>query len=328
MVDKFMVALEAPFGLSHTDRERFLGWANSLASKLRLGSPIIVPQPVPPGRVSLPPVRLARELRALLAETVEAEVVPRLLLRRRDAVVDRQGSWIDEEPEAEPEVGPDPEDVVALVALVMTSEADDVLCFVDVMRARGVPLDRLYLELLAPAARRLGQLWAEDLCSFTDVTMGLGRLQQVLREMSPAFIPAPGLPDRRRRAALVPVPGEQHSFGLAMVTEFFLRAGWDVWSQPQANAEALAGLVGGQWFAVLGLSLSCDSSLPEMPGLIRTLRRASLNPRLGIMVGGRVFVEQPELAMQIGADATAADGRQAALQAETLLALHGMRLAQ
>ena len=33
-----------------------------------------------------------------------------------------------------------------------------------------------------------------------------------------------------RRALLVSVPGEQHSFGVTMVAEFFRRAGWDAWT--------------------------------------------------------------------------------------------------
>ena len=39
------------------------------------------------------------------------------------------------------------------------------------------------------------------------------------------------------------------------------------------------------------------------------------------MVGGPVFVAHPELAAYVGADGTATDGRQAVLQAESLLAL-------
>ena len=50
-----------------------------------------------------------------------------------------------------------------------------------------MPLELLFLRLLAPAARRLGELWEGDLCTFTDVTIGLSHLQQVLRELSPVF---------------------------------------------------------------------------------------------------------------------------------------------
>jgi methanogenic corrinoid protein MtbC1 len=39
------------------------------------------------------------------------------------------------------------------------------------------------------------------------------------------------------------------------------------------------------------------------------------------MVGGKVFLEHPELAALVGADATAYDARQACAQAESLLAL-------
>jgi hypothetical protein len=57
--------------------------------------------------------------------------------------------------------------------------------------------------------------------------------------------------------------------------------------------------------------------------LIRDVRRASRNSGLGILVGGPMFIERPDLVGLVGADATAADGRQATLQAETMLALLG-----
>jgi methanogenic corrinoid protein MtbC1 len=288
--------------------------------------PIVLPHPpVTPAPLRATPAPApADELRDLLARAVEAEVVPRLVLARRAsaAAADAARAVCGPTPEDE---APGPEDVVALVALALTSDAPTAIAFCDAVRARGVTLERLYLDLLAPAARRIGQLWVDDLCSFADVTMALGRLQQVLRALSPAFMPGAGVRDRRRRAALVPMPGEQHTFGLAMVTEFFLRAGWDVWSEPSATAEELNRLVGAQWFAVVGLSVSCESRIDQVPGVIRSVRRASRNPAVGVMVGGRVFAERPELAGQVGADATAVDGRQAALQAETLLALLASR---
>ena len=49
------------------------------------------------------------------------------------------------------------------------------------------------------------------------------------------------------------------------------------------------------------------------------LRRASRNPDLVILVGGRVFSERPELAQDVGADGTAADGELAVALAVTIL---------
>jgi len=49
---------------------------------------------------------------------------------------------------------------------------------------------------------------------------------------------------------------------------------------------------------------------------ICALRRASRNREIGVLVGGPLLIEKPELAEIVGADATAADGPQAVLRAE------------
>jgi methanogenic corrinoid protein MtbC1 len=299
-----------------------LPWASlpGIETGPTLSPPIVLPafdhrdgRRAPPGA--------AEELQTLLARAVTDEVVPRLLAAQRAAASAAAAPY-----EAGTTAGP--EDVVALVALIVTSDVPTALAFVETLRARGATLDRLYLDLLAPAARRLGQLWVEDLCSFADVTVALTRLQHLVRELSPAFVVDGRTADVRRRIALLPVPGEQHTFGLVMVGEFFQRAGWDVCSEPATTDAELLALVEQEWFAVIGLSVGCDSLVARLPALIRAVRRVSSNPDIGVMVGGRVFTENASLAALVGADATAADGRQATLQAETLLALLPTRAAR
>lgn len=120
---------------------------------------------------------------------------------------------------------------------------------------------------------------------------------------------------------LAPAPGEQHTFGLSMVAEFFRRAGWDVWSGPVASRQELVGMVRAAWFAVVGLSVSSERKLDEVATAIRAIRRASRNRSIGVMVGGPMFLEHPDWVARVGADATAVDGRQAIRQAHDLLAL-------
>ena len=91
------------------------------------------------------------------------------------------------------------------------------------------------------------------------------------------------------------------------------------------SAEELSSTVRNRWFAVAGISVGNDDRLDTVATLIRRVRRDSCNRGIGIMVGGRIFAEKPELAGLVGADATATDGRQAAPQAETLLALLATR---
>jgi MerR family transcriptional regulator, light-induced transcriptional regulator len=254
-----------------------------------------------------------RQRLSLLTRTIEKEIVPRLVLAR-NAVPDV--------PDAVPlNSQPDPSEAEELARLVVSVDPAEADALVDTIQSRGTPVDALLLDVLAPAARRLGELWTEDLCDFAQVTMGLWRLQQLMRELGTGFEHPILHRQNDRQALLVPVPGEQHTFGLGMVAEFFRRAGWTVWNEPLASTNDMVGIVRSEWFAVIGFSVSSASRLDALATCIRRVRRASRNPAVGIMVGGAAFIDHPELAALVGADTSAIDGRQAALQAEALLAL-------
>jgi methanogenic corrinoid protein MtbC1 len=160
--------------------------------------------------------------------------------------------------------------------------------------------------------------------TFTDVTVGLARLQHLLRELSAPFENEAEHAAHGRRILLGPAPGEQHTFGTLMVEEFFRRAGWDVAGGPRSPDEILH-LVRREWLDVVGLSASCDILFDGLAGLVGAIRRASRNRNVGVLVGGRLFNEHPELVARVGADATAIDGRQAVRQVPQLLGLAAKR---
>ncbi len=254
-----------------------------------------------------------------LLQTLEGEIIPRLMLVHR--VVDGRG-----EPPLESALLPTADDVAALGRLVLSADTEHAMRFVEAMSHRGVPMVAIYLELLAPTARHLGALWDEDKTDFMQVTIGLWRLQELLHELGPAFLNEAEPAEPGRRVFLVPVPGDQHTFGAVIVAEFFRRAGWDVWDDPGASKEEIVRIVRSEWFSVVGLSVSCEQHLDGLASVIRAIRRASRNPAIGILVGGQPFIERPERVALVGADATAADGRQATLQAQNLLTLLAARV--
>ncbi len=285
-------------------------WAGRVWAPPQCGSPSVKCSNV--ARCDWPRQRLS-----LLSRTIEQEIVPRLVLARSAA----SARPVEPPPGSVP-VQPGEADTLA--DLVIGHDPAPAHAFIEAVLARGTTLETLYLDLLAPAARRLGDMWSDDLCDFTQVTMGLWCLNQLLRETGND--PPDPLVRREndRRILLVPVPGEQHTFGLAMVATMFRRSGWTVWSEPLASSNDLVGIVRSEWFTVIGFSLSCASRLEALATNIRRVRRASRNPAVGILVGGPVFIERPELVVMVGADATAVDGRQATLQAESLVALRAM----
>ena len=183
--------------------------------------------------------------------------------------------------------------------------------------ARGATVEALLVDLLAPAARRLGEYWEEDRCDFVDVTMGLWRLQEVVHELA-----ARGPVDRRHaapRALFAAMPGDQHSFGAVVIEDVFARAGWATDRLGDTAMPELLDRAGEEWFDVIGLTVSCDSHTAALPSAIVALRNVSRNPRVVVMVGGRVFAENPRLASDVGADGTARDARSAVKMAQELI---------
>jgi methanogenic corrinoid protein MtbC1 len=249
-----------------------------------------------------------------LVRTVEAEIVPRLLLSRRSLTGTTEPANAD---------GLDAGDAAELARLLLLDEMELPIAYVEGIRSRGVSVQDFYLHLLAPAARRLGLLWERDECDFMQVTVGLGRLQQLLQRLSfmQPQLPSFGSRGHGRRVLLASAPGEHHVFGMLLVTQFFRQNGWEVWNEFPKTKEDLADCVKHQFFSLVGISSACESRLDLLSRQIRLLRRVSMNPGVAVMVGGAMFVANPEWAQQIGADATAGEGREAALRAETVCAL-------
>ncbi len=253
--------------------------------------------------------------RPWLRRTIETEIIPRLMLAHRP-----QGIAAPDRGDDDTDVL-DRDDVEGFTRMVLNDEVDACAGFVGALRERGIGLEQIYLGLVAPAARRLGAMWEADDCDFAQVTLGLWRLQNLMFELAPQLPAAwAARPESPRRALLAAAPGSQHTLGLLMVSEFFRRAGWDVWSDPCASEGDLTALVRSEWFDMIGLSVGMDGHVEPLRSVILGLRRASRNPAVGVMVGGPILANRPLLVTEVAADFTAADAREAVERADAFVA--------
>lgn len=255
----------------------------------------------------------AKERLAHLARAIEADVIPRLVQAHR-----QPGAAAANHPEAGASTQ-SADQVAGFVALIIGDSDIDVQASVDHKRREGVSVEALYLDLFAPAARMLGEMWSDDACDFSTVTVALGRLQRLLRELSPAFGTEVDYPANGRRAMFAQPADEQHSFGLSMVAEFFRREGWDVFGVVGGAGEDPVIRVRREWADVVGLSIGSERRLDWLRNCIADLRAASRNPGVVVMVGGPIFTQHPDWAAGVGADATARDAREAPRVASRLL---------
>ncbi|MFZ4406015.1 MAG: cobalamin B12-binding domain-containing protein [Paracraurococcus sp.] len=251
--------------------------------------------------------------RQALADAIEGSVLPRLLLTH--------GPAPQTEPAAPPGIMPSAADVETLCTMLLVDDRDAAVAHVDALRDRGVTLQHVCLDLLAPAARWLGEAWNDDRCDFSTVTLGLMRLQHIFRDLQPEFTRDTRPQSRSRRILLVIAPGEQHGFGRDMLAGFFRHAGWDVVAPPPGSVADFAAVIRQESFEVVGFSAATDTRLDAVATCIRAVRKSARNHACGIMVGGPIFIARPENVALVGADATAADGQQATLQAERMMTL-------
>ena len=240
-----------------------------------------------------------------LASIIIDDIVPRLHLLHHDlSAIDAERAFSRRE-------------IVDFSRILIEDDGVAVEQYLQNMRDRGHAEETLFLGLMSESARYLGALWEDDSRSFIEVTIGVARLQRVLCEFNAAF--APANVDRQQRVLLCALAGERHVFGLDMVACFLRHAAWDVDLRTECKAQELAEAVAGEPFAIVGFTLSAGSGVEAVCRAIRTVRSASINPAIGVFVGGPLFRANPGLAAQVGADAMATDAASARLLAKKLL---------
>ena len=169
------------------------------------------------------------ERQAKLARIFSGDIVPRLLHLHAEVV-----------PEAPPvtalieALAPSSADISGLADIVLGTDLESAAAYVLILRDRGLSMNALFLELLEPTARLLGEMWERDECDFIDVTLGVARLQKLLAIFNETHDVA--AIDADRRVLMAITPGDQHYFGVAMVERFLLAAGWQVRTQLEGTS--------------------------------------------------------------------------------------------
>lgn len=245
-----------------------------------------------------------------MVETFRARIIPKIVLALRSLPAAAM-------PSAESKAEDGSVKVFAALAVGLDDEA--AFAYVEQLLAAGSSVEAILLEVLAPAARHLGDLWEADAEDFVTVTLGVSRLHRIMRRLGDSFFNEGLATGCGESVLLTIIPGEQHSFGLSMVAEFFRRAGWNLCTGPFESHQELISLVQYHWFDVVGFSVSSDRRLDELKQDIGAIRRDSRNRHVGIMLGGPMLMAQPELVATLGADMMSVDAAAAPQQAHDLI---------
>ena len=251
---------------------------------------------------------------ASLMEILESQIIPNLLKANESAspFFSSDGARIEL---------PTPEEIARFAQLCMDADQDAPDLFVQGLMVEGLASEAIFLHLLAPTARYLGELWDDDLCDFTQVTIGLVRMQQITLRLGSEFQEKRKSAMEGMRALFAPVPGSQHTLGVLMVSEFFRREGWQVWMELGSSESVFLAAVEKDWFDVIGLSVGIDAHVESLTDTIRHIRSSSSNRNAKILIGGPLLALSPNLYKEVGADGAAGDAESAVELARTLFSV-------
>ena len=175
----------------------------------------------------------------------------------------------------------------------------------------GVPLRALYLEVFQPALREIGRLWQENRITVADEHLATAITQAAMARLYDRLFSAARSDGRLLVAACADL--ERHEVGLRMICDILEMDGWDtVFLGATVPVEDLVDMVRRRRPDVVALSASIAPHLSRVREAIRAIREEAPEPPPVIAVGGRPFLEDPELAVRLGADLTARDAAEAA----------------
>lgn len=245
------------------------------------------------------------ECKRSLTEVIETQIIPRMVQAHQIHLTGAQTTVIPAAPTLSAE------QVNTFARLSQFNQTGETTRYIDQLLNDGITTDRIFLELIAPAARQLGLMWEQDLCDFTEVTRGLVCMHEITHRLGFEYQNGPQLGSDVQRIMLASAPGSQHFLGMTIVSDFFRKAGWDVVIEISVSEKELQHAVSNEWFDVIGISCGTQAQLQSLPGLIRSLKAASGNPEPGVLLGGPIFTMQQHDARSLGADGICTDVKEA-----------------
>ncbi len=186
---------------------------------------------------------------------------------------------------------------------VLRGDGRRAVTFVEQAVQEGWGLSRIIQVMIHPALVEVGVLWEDAKISVADEHLATATSQLVLAHLFSVMDPAPS---NGRSAIVSCTPGELHGLGALMVADVLERDGWAVLNLgANTPAEPLLQLVLDRPVDVVALSTVRATGLPEARRLIAGLRRVA--PGCLIVVGGRAYGGNPDLATALGADGLITD---------------------
>lgn len=151
-------------------------------------------------------------------------------------------------------------------------------------------------------ATALGKKWEDDDGDFLDVTIGMARLQAVLRGYVEAQIVEPPLKNDACEVLIATMPGEAHTFA-AILLELNMRLiGWNTTLFCAQTHKEFARKVEANCYDVICLSWTTLELTDSLADLTRTISGLDIDTRPILIAGGLASEKRGKWLARVGVD--------------------------
>ena len=177
----------------------------------------------------------------------------------------------------------------------------------------GMPPRTIYLDVLAPALQEVGARWQQGHATVAQEHLATALVSSIMATLAPTL----GEPDPTgRTVVLACTDGEMHAVGLRMAGDFPEADGWTtVFLGAVTPGPDLERFARESVPDAVCLSTTLTTHLEHAANVIAVLRTLPRAPF--ILVGGRAYGDDPEVALAGGADGYGRDAAEASARLRT-----------
>ena len=178
---------------------------------------------------------------------------------------------------------------------------------------------RTYLEVLEPALKEVGRLWAHGELSVGEehiISEATERIMSRIFSLEEAPREEPG----EMSCCVLAVSSEQHLIGPRMVSDFLHMDGWRVrFLGGNLGIRHLLEAIAARPVNLIAVSVATSANITEAADLIATVREKDFLSATRLIAGGHAIQLRPGLWAELGADGTGHDAESAVITADKLV---------
>ncbi len=174
------------------------------------------------------------------------------------------------------------------------------------LQRSGLPMQTLAIQLFAPVAAHLGNMWCTDETDFMQVAVASTRIGMIINHLSQSRSVAIKSRETERRVLLARTRGAMHTIGVSIVASCFRDMGWAVDGGGEMELDDNVYMrLSNSPYDLLGISVGRVDEAPECAQAIRRIHSNRYTNSMKIAVGGPAVKKDPQAFHRIGADIVA-----------------------